>query len=203
MLHLDHIAVVAGDLEDGRRWVERALDVLVQKGGKHERFGTHNYLLGLGSDLYLEIIAKDPSAVPTGRRTWFGLDEFRGFPRLGNWICSADDYDEALKNAPENVGPALSLSRDDVTWQLTVPANGSLPFDGAYPSLIKWEEGVVPPPAKLPDQGVRLIKWEVYHPNATDISKQVTIADNRVSWIDGPQGFRAEFDTPNGRKILK
>jgi len=202
MLHLDHIAVVAENLEDGRRWVEEILGVPLQQGGKHDRFGTHNYLLGLGPDLYFEVIAKDPNAAPTGRPTWFGLDHFRGAPRLGNWICSADDYDAALDSAPKTVGPALSLSRADITWQLTAPDDGSLPFDGAFPSLIRWGEGVVPPPAKLPDQGVRLTKWEVHHPKASDIAKQVTMVDDRVVWVDGPQGFRAEFDTPAGTKVL-
>ena len=202
MLYLDHIAVVAEDLEVGRLWVERSLGVPLQPGGKHDLFGTHNYLLGLGPDLYFEVIAKDPNAKPSERATWFGLDAFQGAPRLGNWICSADDYAAELANAPTPLGQPLFLSRDDISWQLTVPDDGSLPFEGAYPSLINWGDGVTPPPRKLPDQGVRLTRWEVSHPDAENISKMVHIKDPRVVWASGPQGFKAHFDTPTGEKVL-
>ncbi|MCD0504910.1 VOC family protein, partial [Bordetella petrii] len=54
---LDHIAVAAPDLASGADWVERALGVRPQRGGAHPRMGTHNLLLRLGPDVYLEVIA--------------------------------------------------------------------------------------------------------------------------------------------------
>ncbi len=202
MLKLDHFALSCSNLGDGQALVEEVLGVKLHPGGQHSHFGTHNLLLGLGPDLYFEVIAKNPDAAPTGRATWFGLDTFDGAPRLGNWICSVTEYADVLETAPSAVGQPVSLRRDDITWQLTVPEDGTLPYDGAYPSLIKWGAGVVPPPAKLPDVGIRLRRWEVHHPNATEISKMVPLSDDRVSWVVGPQGFRAEFETPNGIKVL-
>ncbi|MEL6648491.1 MAG: VOC family protein, partial [Pseudomonadota bacterium] len=45
MLELDHLAIAAETLEDGREAVEAALGVSLQPGGQHAHFGTHNLLL--------------------------------------------------------------------------------------------------------------------------------------------------------------
>ena len=36
--------------------------------------GTHNRLLGLGTNVYLEVIAIDTEAAPPARPRWFSLD---------------------------------------------------------------------------------------------------------------------------------
>jgi catechol 2,3-dioxygenase-like lactoylglutathione lyase family enzyme len=59
---LDHLAIVAPDLDSGCAFVSRVLGVDLQPGGAHPRMGTHNRLLRLGPDTYLEVIAIDPSA---------------------------------------------------------------------------------------------------------------------------------------------
>ena len=59
---------------------------------------THNRLLGLG-DLYLEVIAADPSAPRPAWPRWFDLDRFTGAPRLTNWICACDDLEAAVAAA--------------------------------------------------------------------------------------------------------
>ena len=202
MLVLDHLAMCCETLEEGRAHVEDKLGVKLQQGGQHAHFGTHNMLLGLGDALYFEVIAKDPDAATTGRPTWFNLDKFSGPPRLGNWICSSADYEVAVASAPAAIGAPISLSRDDIHWQLTVPTDGTLPYGGAYPSLIRWGEGVVPPPLKLPDQGVRLLRWEVHHSDAMELSKLVPLVDDRVVWVEGTSGFKAEFQTPDGVRVL-
>ena len=76
MLQLDHLAVAARDLDEGRAVVEAALGVTLQRGGRHARFGTHNLLLGLEDGLYLEVIAIDPDAPGPDEARWFDLDRF-------------------------------------------------------------------------------------------------------------------------------
>ena len=91
-MRLDHLAIAAETLEEGVAWAQERLGVSFMAGGKHERFGTHNQLLGLADGLYLEVIAVDPDAICEGPR-WFALDDFKGPPRLANWICEASNID--------------------------------------------------------------------------------------------------------------
>ncbi len=196
MFELDHIAVACTDLVVGTAAVEAALGVKMHPGGKHDRYGTHNTLLGLG-DLYLEVIALDPDATRT-RPAWFGLDQFSGAPRLGNWICRTDDF------APHSAvtGPAHALSRGDLSWQITVPDDGSLPFDGAFPTLLQWAAGTIHPATRLPDSGLRLKRFAVSHPGADVLREIVPITDRRVAFVNGIKGFSAIFDGPNGEVTL-
>ena len=66
-LAFDHIAVSARTLQEGVDWVEQALGVTMAGGGQHPLMATHNRLLGLG-DLYLEVIAIDPTGTPLPNR---------------------------------------------------------------------------------------------------------------------------------------
>ncbi len=197
MFKLDHLAVACTDLKAGTAAVEAALGIKMQAGGQHDRFGTHNTLLGLG-DVYLEVIALDP-AVARVRPTWFGLDLFEGPPRLANWICQADDF------APHAAvtGPVHALTRGDLDWQITVPRDGSLPFDGGFPTLIQWAPDTHHPAARLPDSGLRLTRFEVHHPAADILRDIVPIADERVHFVSGAFEFRAHFEGADGERELR
>ena len=195
MLLLDHLAVTCTDLATGTAWVEYQLGVKMQPGGTHIRYGTHNTLLGLGDDLYLEVIAANPNAAPFEGPRWFGLDNFTGPPRLGNWICQTDSFDPIA-------GPPMALTRGDLRWQLTVPKDGSLPYDGAYPTLIKWADGTHHPAKRLTESGCRLTQFTIQHPDADKISTLIDLPDARISFTTGAPRFYASFDTPNGPRTL-
>ncbi len=194
MLELDHIAVGCTDLHEGVAWVEKRLGVSLSNGGEHAHFGTHNRLLGLADGLYLEVIANNPHATAAERPTWFDLDNFAGPPRLANWICRTDEIGEMQAIT----GPPVSLTRDDLHWQLTVPDDGSLPMQGGFPSLLKWGDGIAPPSGSLPDSGCRLTGWEVWHPKADWLRDTVNLNSDIVTFHTGPVGFKARFNTPNG-----
>jgi len=202
MLKLDHLAVACTDLAEGTAWAEAQLGVKLQPGGQHPRYGTHNTLLALEDGLYFEVIAKDPDAVPEAGHTWFGLDEFTGPPRLANWICQTDDLSAALTKAPEAAGVPRALTRADLEWQITVPDDGNLPYQGAFPTLIQWAEGTHHPADRLTQCGVRLLALEVSHPEAAQIAQLMDLSDDRVSLVTGPFGLRAKFQTPSGVKTL-
>lgn len=200
MLRLDHLAISAERLEDGVALVERRLGVPMAGGGQHPAMGTHNRLLSLG-DLYLEVIAVDPAATPPGRPRWFDLDRFSGPPRLTTWIVATDEMEAALATGPQGWGAAMDLARGDYRWQMAVPGDGRLPFDGACPALIRWQGALHPAPA-LPDHGLRLARLAVSHPQAAVLQAALALDDPRVSFIPGPPGLSAVIDTPQGPVTL-
>lgn len=171
MLVLDHIAVLGETLEEAATHVETCLGQPMLPGGRHERFGTHNRLLGLDPDLYLEAIAVDPSAPKPEDARWFGLDHFQGAARLDKWICRVADIDAALETLPE-AGRRVDVSRGALHWAMAVPEDGKLPFDGMFPALIQWKSDVLPGKT-LQRSGYDLTQLVVRHPNAADLSSRL------------------------------
>lgn len=204
MLTFDHLAVSASSLQEGIEVVESALGVALAGGGKHPYMSTHNRLLGLG-DLYLEVIAADPDAPAPVWPRWFDLDSFAGRPRLTNWIARSNDLAGALASAPAGCGVPVALERGDYRWQMAVPADGKLPFDSCFPALIQWF-GTLHPASALPDAGVRLIRFEIAHPEAAALRATLAtlFTDPRVVIVDGTaKAMRATFQTPAGIRVLE
>ncbi len=191
---LDHLAVAAADLDAGVEWVADLLGVRPGPGGRHALMGTHNRLLRVGVASYLEVISVDPAAPPPGRPRWFGLDDFRGPPRLAAWIVRTDDIEAAAAVAPEGTGSALALERGEYRWRITVPPDGRQPLDGCAPALIEWLSSAHPAEA-LPDSGVRLVGLEVSHPRS--LADRVPPVAG-VRYAEGPARLAATFDTPRG-----
>lgn len=202
MTGIDHIVVSATRLEDGVAWVEAALGVTLAGGGQHGLMSTHNRLLGLG-DLYLEVIAIDPAAPDPGRPRWFDLDRFSGSPRLTNWVAQAEDLPATLAKCPPGLGQPVEMSRGTYRWDYTVPEDGCLPFDGAFPALLHWHGRR--PPDDLPDCGLRLTRFELVHPQAGALRAALAavLADDRIVVHEGPaKAMRAHFDGPSGPRVL-
>jgi hypothetical protein len=168
--------------------------------------GTHNLLLRLAPDVYLEVIAIDPIVPPPGRPRWFGLDTLppNAEPRLAAWVARTDDLTTAVAVSPEPLGEIEPMSRGDLRWRLTVPPDGSLPLDGAGPLLIQWDTGPHPA-ARLPDDGHELVGLAVTHPEPVRVKKlltaigfvgPVTVAASEAA------GLTATIRTPAGIRRL-
>ena len=204
MLRPDHLAVSALRLQDGVAAVESALGVGLAAGGQHPHMATHNRLLGLG-DLYLEVIATDPAAPAPPWPRWFDLDHFTGAPRLTNWVAACDDLTAEVALGPAGVGVPVALSRGDYRWQMAVPADGRLPFGGAFPALIQWH-GTLHPAATLPDHGIRLHRLEIAHPEVDALRDALKrrLEDPRIVLTPGPiKALRATFTTAAGLRVLE
>lgn len=204
-LALDHLVVAARTLDEGAAYVEAVLGVRLSPGGQHVHMGTHNLLLSLGPEDYLEVIAVDPDAVPPDRPRWFNLDGFQGAPRMTNWVCRTDDLDEALGAAPHGTGHIFEFTRDDLRWAMALPDDGCLPFDAAMPALIEWDAGSAHPAARLPDRDLRLSRLDVFHPEADSLLAAfpaLRTAD-RISVRTGPEKrLIATISTPEGTRVL-
>jgi hypothetical protein len=203
-LVIDHIAVAGETLEAATAHVESMLGVALSPGGVHVEMGTHNRLMSLGPGLYLEAIAINPDAAHPGRPRWFDLDLFSGAPRLSNWIAASDDLPGILAQAPRGMGVPIPFSRGDFLWQMAVPGNGRLPFDGAAPALIQWD-GARHPSDVLEDLGCRLVRLEVVHPNIGALLEAFPALHHVAGAVFAAEedpALRAVIDTPGGRRVL-
>ena len=204
-LELDHLAVVCRSIEEGAAFVEAALGVAMSPGGKHAAMGTHNALLSLGPDMYLEVISVDPAAPRPDRKRWFNLDNHAGPPLLANWICRTNDLAGALDAAPEGTGTPMALTRGELTWRMAVDESGRLPFDGAMPALIQWDTDAHPCKT-LPDAGLRLDSLDVFHPEASGLLEVFpplkTLGSVKIRRGSGKR-LVARISTPDGMRVLQ
>lgn len=197
-LALDHLVVAARTLEEGAQWMEARLGVAPRPGGRHAAMGTHNLLLSLGPQAYLEIIAIDPHAPAPARPRWFSLDEpamrarVASAPGLAHWVARTDDLDAARAALGERVGEILEMSRGEHRWRIGVPPDGSLPEAGAFPTLIQWQ-GDRHPAMSLPDEGCRIDWMAVRSPRAEAIR-----TDLAAHGLEGGEWLRFGSDTGTG-----
>ena len=199
MLKLDHIVLAAETLQEGVDYVQDRLGVSLDAGGQHDMFGTHNRLLGLG-DCYFEVIARNPLAKPTQRPLWFDLEHFAGPPRVITWLCQTREMGQTLSALPYDPGQVITVTRDDLIWDLTVAEDGRLAMGGAAPSLIDWKT-TIPPTHRLREVGCRLKQLTVSHPQAGQLR---ALADHMLK--DPRIGFETSempmmsltISTPNG-----
>ena len=171
---LDHLVITAPSLEMGIHYLQETLGVMPQPGGIHPRMGTHNALLKLGDSCYLEVIAIKPDEPQAERSRWFDLDKLEAdaLPRLRNWVARTNDIVKAQAIAPAWFGNIEPMSRGDLSWLISIPADGSLPLDGICPSLIQWLNA--PHPAtRLTNVGCALLRVEAYHPLAAQVNEML------------------------------
>lgn len=197
----DHLVIAARSLEEGRTWLESRLGVPMQPGGEHETFGTHNAVLSLGPDAYLEVVAVNPAAAVPSRKRWFALDsqdmqdKLESGPHLIHWVAQV----ESLTPGAE----ILELSRGENRWRLTVSQDGSMPMYGVAPSLIHWL--TPPPPTRLEDTGVRLVRLQLgtAHPDRLRSRLKTLEFSGDVEVYEAPQAeLRAVLQTPAGLVTL-
>ena len=164
---LDHLVIVAKSLQQGRDYVLDKLGVDIPRGGKHAYMSTHNCLMQLGNQSYLEVITIDPDASPPPHPRWYDLDSPLQIkqadvePSLVHWVVNVDDMHQCTDLSPAVWGKPHAVSRDDLSWRITIPEDGRLPAAGFLPTVIQWD---CPHPAPaMPDTGCRLLRLKIYH----------------------------------------
>ncbi len=211
MTEIDHIAVIAPDLGTGVAWVREVLGVEMPAGGKHPEMGTHNRLVGLGPDVYLEVIAIDPEAPQPLHSRWFGLDDrdaverhWREGRRLRGYVARCTDIATTIGDRGETFGAPMRVSRGDRWWLFAVRTDGEVPLGGAAPCLIDWLEGGTPAPT-MPDLGLRLqsLSVETPDPDATHAALDAIGMVRKPNISRGPEvRLAATIATPRGGRVL-
>jgi hypothetical protein len=95
---IDHLVYGAPGLAGAVADLEERLGVRAQAGGQHIGLGTHNALLALGPQTYLEVIAPDPGQPEPSVPRPFGLG---GISRGGlvGWAIACQNIDAAVADA--------------------------------------------------------------------------------------------------------
>jgi hypothetical protein len=170
---IDHVIYAAPDLNRAVGEFHREYGVSPVPGGRHPGFGTRNALVGLGSNIYLELVGIDAEQdVPASQRL-FALAA-TSTPRFVSWCArAARPLAETVAIAREagfDLGEILSMSRARpdggvIAWTLTSPfadrAGGVLPF------YIDW--GAAPHPASSLPVALSLASLTAIHPDADRI----------------------------------
>lgn len=204
----DHLIYVTPDLEEGMAYIARLTGVQPEFGGQHPGRGSHNALLALGDDVYLEIIAPDPKQPAPKDARSFGLDLLVD-AGLQTWAVRTSDIDQTVKAAREagyDPGPILAGSRrrssgELMEWRLTrrpEAAAGETPVgDWLIPFIIDW--GDTPHPAASAPSGCRLREILAFHPDPDGI-RTIMKAIGIELPVDAGQipKLTAVLETPNG-----
>ena len=205
---LDHIVYGTHDLDEAVDALETLLGVRPSAGGQHVGLGTHNALLDLNNDTYLEVIAPDPSQPNPARPRSFALDQLVR-PRLINWAAKATGLEArvaAAKAAGFDAGPVNDMSRAKpdgslLEWRLSQRPQGP-GGEGLVPFLIDW--GDAAHPARTAAHGCSLVGWRGEHPDPPTIQNWLAALgiELAVTSADAP-ALVASIETPNGLVELR
>jgi len=211
---LDHIVIGASTLKQGVDYLENLLDVEIPQGGEHPSMGTHNHLMQLGNETFLEVIAINPDGPAPQRPRWYGLDDpfvrekLKQTPQLLTWVVNTDDICALQSQTDFPFGKATPVSRGPLNWHFALPEDGNLLAGGMLPYLIQWH--TTSHPAKhMADTGCRLCKLEIYHPypdwltsilssiGANALLEVYPCTPNTVPYL------QVHLETPTGIKLLR
>ena len=204
---LDHLVYAVPDLPAAVETFSERTGVRPVAGGRHPGRGTHNALVALGPDTYVELIAPDPTqSQPAGPRP-FGIDDLTA-PRLVTWAAKASDLDvraTRARAAGYDPGPVLQMSRDRpdgvrLQWRLTLAAEAG--GDGLVPFLIDW--GATSHPAASAPRGCTLAGMRGEHPRPETVAAMLAALGVELAVTRGPRPtLIATIETPRGRVELR
>jgi len=204
---LDHIVYAVPDLAKAVADLQERLGVRATLGGKHTGRGTHNALLSLSAESYMEVIGPDPDQPPPAMPRPFGIDALTE-PRLITWLAKATDLDKQVEQAQArgyDLGTITPMHRDlpdgtRIAWRLVIPAQ---PLgDGLVPVLIEWHTTLHP--AKTSARGCTLVELHGAHPRPETV--RPILEAMGLSLDIGPgaaPALIATLDTPKGRVVLR
>jgi len=186
MIRFDHIAIACATLDQGAAYVMDKTGISIPAGGAHDKMGTHNLLMALGPDTFLEVIAINPSAPKPSHKRWFGLDDTAfPVPRLHSWVLNSDDLDAdlaAAKSMGIDLGSPTTQTRGDMTWRFAVREDGAIPLDGAAPMVMEWPSSqTVHPASRMTDFGAKLKSISLGTSYAKEVNKLLnTLGDGNM-----------------------
>jgi len=210
---LDHLVIGASTLQQGVNYVKESLGVDIPPGGQHLKMGTHNHLMQLGNNVFLEVIAINPHGDSPGKPRWYGLDDpfikaqIEKQPQLLTWVVNTSNMKEFQTRSAFSFGMAEPVNRGDLSWHFGIPDDGRLLAGGMLPYVIEWHTDTHPS-ERMENVGCSLQGLEIYHPQSGWLESILSAIDavHLVSLYSLPDGTSpylvAHIQTPSGVKEL-
>lgn len=205
---LDHLVYAVADLDTALDDFEQRAGIRPTYGGQHIGLGTHNSVLDLGAQAYVELLAPDPNQTEFRGPLPFGIDALDQ-PKLVTWASKASQLPDRVAAArragfdPGNVVPISRRLPDGalLQWELTSRDAGPA-ADGLVPYLIDW--GDVPHPTTRAGHGCRLVEFRAEHPDPDTVQAMLdAIAVSLPLSSAAAPALVAVIDTPNGSITLR
>jgi len=189
MHKLDHIVFGARSLEEGTNFIEKKLDIKLSEVGYHDFMGTHNRVVKVDKDIYLEVIAIDPSSKSPNENRWFNLDnpilqkKLEYSPQMIGYVIETKDK-EILKHfcAP------IKASRGNYKWNFAMPNLESNFFNKKL-----FENGIIP----------SLINWKSNKPVHEMKNNQLSLNKIEIEILDNQMEYKKIMDTLGGIEKLR
>jgi len=199
---VDHIVYAFRNLDEGIKHVQSLTGAIPIKGGEHLEFGTHNALLSIGSNCYLELIAPDYNNSFRGKR-WMSVDQISR-PTITRWSINSNDINsdaEKLGSIQTDLGEIINGQRslsDNTTlkWKMTRPSSNKT--IGTLPFLLDWSQSNFHPCDKL-EKKCKLISVKIKTQNHKSLKSILGSTANKIQIItSNTDEINLTLDTPNG-----
>ncbi len=196
---LDHFVVAIRDLDTGMSAFEALTGVCPAYGGEHPSLGTHNALVSLGANRYLEILAPRPGAV---------LDPFFGAasryetltPIL--WAVATDDLDSVYQSitaagfaaSEPSLGSRRTDDGDTIRWSMITMGDAA---PAVAPFCIQWTADTRHPSLSSP-AGCSLASFTARSPDDRDLGRLLGLFGFPLTVNRGSAAMIIDLESPNG-----
>jgi len=200
--NIDHIVYAVANLEHGIERFTKATGLEVYPGGEHPDWGTHNALVRIGEQTYLEFLAKNKSAEPMHSQTWMGLDILEE-DKITRWALATNDverearflkkYDEKLSTI--GIGSRASKDGSTLNWLMTnvLPS----PEVEVAPFLLDWKNSKHPTVGLPLDCSIK--SFIIEHPESELLKKLLEKLDCPIEvYSANESSLKLVLDTPKG-----
>lgn len=202
MRKIDHIAYAVPNLQDGCSQLEELLGCKVTIGGRHLNNGTHNALINLGSEIYLEVLAIDHDNKEITSPRWMGVDLISE-PKITRWAMKTNDLPSDLTvlkmHHPEHgesfEGSRVKQDGSILQWNMAIPT--AAPAVDLAPFAVDWKDSIHPT-LTLPDE-CTLMEMELMHPTPSRFDKLFERLNIELKVKQGTNAeIKLKINCPNG-----
>lgn len=198
MLHLDHILYAVPNLQKGIEDFEKLTGVRPAYGGKHPTLGTHNALVSLGEEVYLELIAPDPNQNTPFEHIPFGIGKITA-PKIITWAVRSANINALgakIQLAEIEDGGRIQEDGTNLQWK-TARITEFAENSGIVPFVIQWVN--TPHPASTAPGGCALLQFSAEHPSPSKFAKLLSEISFPFTIVESPSvQLKVKIHSPKG-----